>query len=165
LSGTESLDKRTYEVFATATVKFADVIERETDFVIHDWMERAQKHEDLMRIPLTFDARTGHLPQLVRDVQPDCDWMSEQRPRSPLRRVLTGTLCRKRGYTAGMLIEESRLLEVYLFTTLHKSSTQLDLIKLLPDVVTLVDELDASKTAPLFNDNLSNAGHIPESGS
>jgi hypothetical protein len=86
--------------------------------VIHDWMERAQKHEDLMHIPLTFDARTGHLPQLVRDVQPDCDWMSEQRPRSPLRRVLTGTLCRKRGYTAGMLIEESRLLELYLFTTL-----------------------------------------------
>ena len=80
MSGTESLDKRTYEVFATATVKFADVIERETDFVIHDWMERAQKHEDLMRIPLTFDARTGHLPQLVRDVQPDYDWMYEQRP-------------------------------------------------------------------------------------
>jgi len=64
-----------------------------------------------------------------------------------------------------MLIGESRLLEVYLFTTLHKSSTQLDLIKLLPDVVTLVDELDASKTAPLFNDNLSNPGPIPESGS
>jgi len=72
--------KGTYEVFATATVKFADVIERETDFVIHDWMERAQKHEDLVHIPLTFDARTGHLPELVRDVQPDCDWMSEQRP-------------------------------------------------------------------------------------
>jgi len=52
LSGTESLDKRTYEVFATATVKFADVIERETDFVIYDWMERAQEHEDLMHIPL-----------------------------------------------------------------------------------------------------------------
>ena len=64
-----------------------------------------------------------------------------------------------------MLIEESRLFEVYLFTTLHKSSTQLDLIKLLPDVVTLVHELDASKKAPLFNDNLSNAGPIPESGS
>jgi hypothetical protein len=64
-----------------------------------------------------------------------------------------------------MLIEESRLLEVYLFTTLHKSLTQLDLIKLLPDVVTPVDELDASKTAALFNDNLSNAGPIPESGS
>ena len=57
MSGTESLDKRTYEVFAAARVKFADVIELETDFVIHDWMERAQKHEDLMHIPPTFDAR------------------------------------------------------------------------------------------------------------
>lgn len=146
-------------------MKFADVIERETDFVIHDSMERAQNHEDLMHIPLTFGARTGHLPQLVREVQPDYDWMSGQRPRSRLRRVITGTLCRKRGYRAAMLIEESRLLEVYLFTTLHKSSTQLDLIKLLADVVTVVDELDASKTAPLFNDNSSNASPIPESGS
>ena len=64
-----------------------------------------------------------------------------------------------------MLIEESRLFEVYLFTTPHKSSTQLDLIKLLADVVTVVDELDAGKTAPLFNDNSSNASPIPESGS
>jgi hypothetical protein len=103
LSGTESLDKRTYEVFTAATVKFADVIERETDFVIHDWMERAQKHEDLMHIPLTFDARTGHLPQLVRDVQPDYDWMSEQRPRSPLRRVITGSVT-----LTGQMITESR---------------------------------------------------------
>jgi hypothetical protein len=42
-----------------------------------------------------------------------------------------------------MMVEESRLLEVCLFTTLHKNSTQLDFIKLLPDVVTIVDEVDA----------------------
>jgi hypothetical protein len=42
-----------------------------------------------------------------------------------------------------MAIEESRLLRICLFTTLHKSTSQLDFIKLLPDVVTIADEVDA----------------------
>ena len=42
-----------------------------------------------------------------------------------------------------MMIEESPLIEVCIFTTLNKSSTELDFIKLLPDVVTIVDEVDA----------------------
>jgi hypothetical protein len=42
-----------------------------------------------------------------------------------------------------MMIEESRLLQVCLFTTLHKTASQLDLTKLLPDVATIADEVDA----------------------
>jgi hypothetical protein len=42
-----------------------------------------------------------------------------------------------------MMIEESRLLQVCLFTALHKSSRKLDFSKLLPDVVTIADEVDA----------------------
>ena len=54
-----------------------------------------------------------------------------------------GNLRRKQGYTVAMMVEESRLIEVCIFTTLNKSSTELDFIKLLPDVVTIVDEVDA----------------------
>jgi hypothetical protein len=49
----------------------------------------------------------------------------------------------KQGYTAAMVMEESRLLEVCLFTTRHKRASQLDFTKLLPDVVTIADETDA----------------------
>jgi hypothetical protein len=42
-----------------------------------------------------------------------------------------------------MVVEESRLLQVCLFSTLHKHTKQLDYVKLLPDVVTIADELDA----------------------
>jgi hypothetical protein len=42
-----------------------------------------------------------------------------------------------------MVIEESRLLEVCLFNTLHKKASQLDFTTLLPDVVTIADETDA----------------------
>jgi hypothetical protein len=42
-----------------------------------------------------------------------------------------------------MLIEESRLLQVCIFTTLHKNVKNLEFTKLLPDVVTIADEVDA----------------------
>jgi len=48
--------------------KVADVLERETDFVIHEWMGMVEKQQDLMHISLNRDERTDHLPQLLRDV-------------------------------------------------------------------------------------------------
>ena len=42
-----------------------------------------------------------------------------------------------------MVVEESRLLQVCLFTTLHKNSNRLEYNKLLPEVVTIADEVDA----------------------
>jgi hypothetical protein len=54
-----------------------------------------------------------------------------------------GDLRRKQGYTVAMMVEESRLLQVSIFTTLHKNATQLDFGVLLPDVVTIADEVDA----------------------
>ena len=42
-----------------------------------------------------------------------------------------------------MLVEESRLLQVSIFSTLHKNVTQLEFSALLPDVVTIADEVDA----------------------
>lgn len=46
-------------------MKVADVLEREMDFVIRDWMEMVEKQDDVMHISLNFDERTGHLPQLL----------------------------------------------------------------------------------------------------
>jgi hypothetical protein len=42
-----------------------------------------------------------------------------------------------------MVVEESRLLQVCLFTTLHKNTNRLEYSKLLPDVVIIADEVDA----------------------
>jgi len=42
-----------------------------------------------------------------------------------------------------MLIEESRLLQVCIFTILHENVKYLDFNLLLPDIVTIADEVDA----------------------
>src|SRR6202521_843845 len=54
-----------------------------------------------------------------------------------------GDLRRKQGYTVAMAVEESRLLQVTIFSTLHKNTNNLEFSKLLPDVVTIADEVDA----------------------
>jgi hypothetical protein len=42
-----------------------------------------------------------------------------------------------------MAVEESRLLQVSIFSMLHKDVKRLEFSKLLPDVVTIADEVDA----------------------
>ena len=125
------------------TEKVADVLERDMDFVIHKWLGMVEKQEDLMHISLNFDKRTNHLPQLVRDVI--ARLRLDVRTKTPISVAASqhGNLRRKQGYTVAMMIEESRLLQVCVFTTLHKSATQLDFSKLLPDIAIIADEVDA----------------------
>jgi hypothetical protein len=56
-------------------------------------------------------------------------------------RILPGK--RKRGYTVAMAVQESRLLQVSIFSTLHKNREYLETSLLLPDVATIADEVDA----------------------
>jgi hypothetical protein len=86
--------------------KVADVIEREMDFVIHEWMGLVEKQEDLMHISLNRDDRTDHLPQLLREViaRLRLDVCTE----TPISAAASqhGNLRRKQGYTVAMMIEE-----------------------------------------------------------
>jgi hypothetical protein len=50
------------------TESVADILERELDPLIHDWMQLVEKQDDLMAITLGYEDRTGHLPRLLRDV-------------------------------------------------------------------------------------------------
>ena len=54
-----------------------------------------------------------------------------------------GDLRRKQGYTVAMAVQESRLLQVTIFTTLQKNTNNLEFKTLLPDVVTIANEVDA----------------------
>jgi hypothetical protein len=54
-----------------------------------------------------------------------------------------GDLRHKQGYTVAMVVEESRLLQVTIFSTLHVNVKHLEFSLLLPDIVTIADEVDA----------------------
>jgi hypothetical protein len=50
---------------------------------------------------------------------------------------------RKQGYSAAMLIEESRVFQVATFGTLHLHQNELDQSQVLLDVIVIADEVDA----------------------
>ena len=125
------------------TESVADILERELDPLIHDWMQLVEKQDDLMAITLGYEDRTGHLPKLLRDVITRL--RLDAGTKAPLSVAAShhGDLRRKQGYSVAMVVEESRLLQVCLFTTLHKNTNRLEYSKLLPDVVIIADEVDA----------------------
>ena|ERR1700676_5508132 len=121
----------------------ADILERELQTVIADWLARVEQQPDLKSIPLSFEDRTGHLPYLLRDVIGRL--RLDAGAKAPISKAAAehGDLRRKQGYTVAMAVEESRLLQVTIFTTLHQNAKDLEFSKLLPDVVTIADEVDA----------------------
>ncbi len=53
------------------------------------------------------------------------------------------------GYTPAMLVHDSRILHVTLFRTLQKNLSALDFSLLLPDVMTIADDVDSQLTQPI----------------
>ena len=125
------------------TESVADILERELDLLIHDWMQLVEKQDDLMAITLGYEDRTGHLPKLLRDVITRLRLDAGTKAPVSVAASHHGDLRRKQGYSVAMVVEESRLLQVCLFTTLHKNTNRLEYSKLLPDVVIIADEVDA----------------------
>src|ERR1700681_1413511 len=128
---------------AVTVESVADILDRELQTIIQEWLDRAEKESDLMSIPMNREDRTGHLPHLLHDVIARLRLASGTK--APISKAAAehGDLRRKQGYTVAMTVEESRLLQVSIFTVLHNNVTQLEFSTLLPDVVTIADEVDA----------------------
>ena len=128
---------------AVTVESVADILEREINHVIKEWLIRVEKEPDLMHIPLNHEERTGHLPHLLHDVIKRL--RLDAGTKAPISKIAAdhGDLRCKQGYTVAMMVEESRLLQVSIFTMLNENLKRLEISELLPDVVTIADEVDA----------------------
>jgi hypothetical protein len=135
----------------------AQVLEHEQDQLIHDFLVLVEKQEDLMTIPLNYEDRTGHLPHLLADGDRSAALDSSTKAPISVAASHHGDLRRKQGYSVAMVVEESRLLQVCLFSTLHKNTKQLKHETLLPDVVTIADEVAAQPKQQMLRYMAANA--------
>jgi len=118
--------------------------------VVEDWLARAKQSKELNHVQLSDDERTGHLPKLVEDLivrlsKPSATLKDNDAVFSATA-IAHGRLRYKQGYTPAMLVHESRILQVTLFGTLQSNLSFLDFSLLLPDVMTIADEVDAQLT-------------------
>jgi hypothetical protein len=140
-----------------ATESVADILERELDPVIRDSMTLVEKQEDLMSNALSYEDPTGHLPALLREVIARLRLDAGTKAPVSVAASHHGDLRREQGYTVAMVVEESRLLQLCLFTTLHKNTSRIEYSKLLPDVVTIADEVEAQLKQQMLRYMAANA--------
>jgi hypothetical protein len=125
------------------TGNVASILERDRETTIQNWMRHVELNEELRCIDLCYEDRTGHLPKLFNDL------ISRLRSPSGTKACLSiaahehGNLRRNQGYSAAMMVEESRILQASIFKTLQYNLQTVDFSKVLPDVRTIADEVDS----------------------
>ena len=127
-----------------AIESIATILQQETQATINDWLARVDREPRLLAVRMDDKTRSAHLSQLFRDL------VSRLCNPLPLGSKLQGSpasaeyglLRRKQGYTAAMLVEESRLLQVSIFETLQKNLDRVDFSFVLVGVMAIADEVE-----------------------
>jgi ActR/RegA family two-component response regulator len=127
------------------------ILHRCAAVVVRDWLVRVKANLLLNHLALGDEDRTGHLPRLIEDLvsrlnRPVTGSPQDDEAMYSPAAVLHGELRYSQGYTPEMLVHESRILQVTLFGTLRANMNALDFSLLLPDVMTIADEVDAQLT-------------------
>jgi YesN/AraC family two-component response regulator len=132
------LHRRNVETLAT-------ILKRTTEVSIDDWYAEVEKEDTLMAVHLSRDVRCRHLPQLFRDLERRLQSFHPLGSKELKSQSATGHGLerRRQGYTAAMMVEESRILQVTIFHTLQKNLGTIDFSVLLLGVMTIADEVDS----------------------
>jgi DNA-binding response OmpR family regulator len=130
--------------------RVAAILQRCTSSIVENWLLRVKKNKEFSHVALTDKERTGYLPKLIEDLivrlrEPNTPGKESDSVCS-VAAVAHGKLRKLQGYTAGMLVHDSRMLQVTLFEMLQSNVSALDFSLLLPDVMTIADEVDSQLT-------------------
>jgi hypothetical protein len=121
----------------------ADILEREIEPTIKEWLRRVKTVPELVQLPLSDAERTGHLRKLFHDLICRLRLVKDTHLPVSTAAAAHGEMRRSQGYSAAMVIDESRAFQVATFGTLHLHQGELDQNRMLLDVIVIADEVDA----------------------
>jgi DNA-binding response OmpR family regulator len=143
------------------TERVATILERDSLLTITNWLSAVKTDDELSSLPLSDAQRTGHLPQLIREL------VSRLRVPRPLgtkqtsqAAVTHGMIRQAQGYSVPMMVEESRILQVSIFNTLQSNLNTVDFSLLLVDVMTIADEVDSQLKQTIISFSEAAAGVV-----
>ncbi|HXC87008.1 MAG TPA: response regulator [Candidatus Cybelea sp.] len=128
---------------SVTTENVAAILQRDMETTIHSWMRQVERNEELCGVELGYADRTAHLPNLFNELISRLRSPSEASIRLSTAAHEHGILRRQQGYTAAMVVEESRILQLSIFKTLQDNLRSVDFSKVLVDVRTIADEVDS----------------------
>ena len=123
----------------------AAILERTAQSTIEDWFKLVETDKKVMEISLSFEDRSGYLHQLFRDL---VHRLKSSKPIGSKELVSAaaaehGINRHNQGYSADMMVEESRMLQVSVFQALQNNLASIDFSVLLIGVMTIADEIDS----------------------
>lgn len=122
----------------------ASILDRDVAITIKRWLSRVEQIAELAAIPLAAKERTEYLPAMIGNITArlraarnieatDCA--------SPTA-MAHGQLRYRQGYTAPLIVQESRMLQVCIFETIERNLSTVDFTAVLPDIMIIADEVD-----------------------
>jgi hypothetical protein len=123
----------------------ADILKRSVKVTIQAWFDRIGTDKKVMAIKMTFEQRTSHLPQVFRDLVSGLESAKPIGSKELISEAASehGINRRRQGYTAAVIVEESRMLQVCIFNTLQNNLATIDFSVVLIGVMTIADEIDS----------------------
>jgi CheY-like chemotaxis protein len=123
--------------------RVAEILERDAEPTIRDWMSKVERNEELSGVSLSYQERTGHLPLLLGDLVRRLRLAPNAKTPNSTAARDHGVRRLKQGYTVAMAVEESRILQVSIFSTLQNNLRSVDFSSVLLDVMTIAGEVDS----------------------
>ncbi len=123
----------------------ATILEYSIPSTVDAWFERVEKEKKLTVIVMGREQRVGHLPRVLIDLVNRLRSFKSLGSHELISVAAQqhGRLRRQQGYSAAMMVEESRMLQVSIFETLQKNLASIDFSILLNGVMTIADEVDS----------------------
>jgi hypothetical protein len=129
---------------APAKESVASILDRETAITIQRWLSRAEQVAELAALSLAAQERTEYLPAMMYSITARLrsDRTLEGADCISPAAVAHGQLRYRQGYTAPLIVQESRMLQVCIFETIERNLSTVDFTKVLSDIMVIADEVD-----------------------
>jgi uncharacterized protein YejL (UPF0352 family) len=123
----------------------AEILNRNTEGTIQVWFDFLQREAKMTSVPMDYEQCCGYLPQVFRELvsRLQSSQGTSSKARVSLAAAKHGLDRRRQGYSAAMLVEESRMLEVSIFQTLQNHIASIDFSLVLRGVMVIADEIDS----------------------
>lgn len=128
-----------------ARERVASILSRDLDATMERWLSRVDQSQELNALSLLATQRAAYLPAIIRSIiERLITARSIEAAEIPSPAAIAhGRLRYRQGYTAPLMVQESRILQVCLFETLQRNLATVDFASLLPDIMIVADEVDS----------------------
>jgi hypothetical protein len=139
------LDSKSAPKLAKEKESVASILERDGTITMQRWLSRVGEITELTSLPLTADERTDHIPDIIKNIVARLrkirvlEAIANPSPAA----VAHGQVRYRQHYTAPLIVQESRILQVCIFETIQRNLGTVDFALVLPDIMLIADEVDS----------------------